>query len=175
MVFDNVFGFAGRGMGIFSVNRGGARPQPGAGVDFEDSGEGTYDDTSSSLFTSAVHGASDRAKVVREQSPEARVVLEFLGAFVQNTQAAAGQQAEYAQDPASVSKAAAAGMHESSPTITGHSGLQMPEDLADPPRKSDFTKAPAPPKPSADTPKADAPQADKPKADKPTADRPSAK
>ncbi|MGW2031797.1 hypothetical protein [Streptomyces sp. NPDC001356] len=160
MVFDNIFGFAGRSAGLFSVTTDGSKPQPGAGVDFEDADDDTYDDTSTSLFGDAIHGASSRAKVVRETSPEARAVLGFLGSFVRTTQASAGEQARYARDPGSVSEAAAAGMQESSTTVTQHSGLQKDEDLETRPSKSDLTK---PPK---------APEA--PKAARPTAEDPSA-
>ncbi|WP_130796897.1 hypothetical protein [Streptomyces otsuchiensis] len=159
MVFDNIFGFAGKGAGLFSVTTDGAKPQPGAGVDFEDADEDTYDDTSTSLFDSAIHGASSRAKVVQEQSPEARAVLGFLGSFIATTQASAGSQAEYAQDPGSVSTAASAGMRESSATVTEHGGLQKDEDLENRPKKSDYTKPP------------EAPEA--PEASKPTAEDPS--
>ncbi|MEU5050314.1 hypothetical protein [Streptomyces sp. NPDC021096] len=164
MVFDNIFGFAGKGAGLFSVTTDRAKPQPGAGVDFEDADDDTYDDTSTSLFNSAIHGASSRAKVVQEQSPEARAVLGFLGSFIQTTQAAAGAQARYARDPGSVSTVAAAGMQESSATVTGHSGLQRNEDLEDKPKKSDYTKAPKAP---------EAPKAEAPKASKATAEKPS--
>ncbi|MFF2728783.1 hypothetical protein ACFVS9_12895 [Streptomyces sp. NPDC058008] len=146
MVFDNIFGFAGKGAGLFSVTTDSAKPQPGAGVDFEDADEDTYDDTSTSLFDSAIHGASSRAKIVQEQSPEARAVLGFLGSFIQTTQASAGAQARYASDPGSVSGAASAGMQESSATVTEHSGLQKDEDLESKPKKSDYTQAPKPPK-----------------------------
>ncbi|MET9643480.1 hypothetical protein [Streptomyces syringium] len=154
MVFDNIFGFAGRGAGLFSVTTDGTKPQPGAGVDFEDADDDTYDDTSASLFTSSIHGANARAKVVQEQSPEARAILGFLGSFIQTTQASAGAQAQYAQDPGSVSGAASAGMRESSATVTEHSGLQKDEDLENRPKKSDFSKAPEVPKPIAEDPSA---------------------
>jgi hypothetical protein len=155
MVFDNIFGAAGKSAGLFSVTTDSTKPQPGAGVDFEDADDDTYDDTSTSLFDNAIHGASARAKVVQEQSPEARAILGFLGAFIQTTQASAGAQAQYAQNPGSVSKAASAGMQESSETVTGHSGLQKDEDLENRPKKSDFTKPPkAPEAPKADKPAA---------------------
>lgn len=158
MVFDNIFGSAGKSAGLFSVTTGAAKPQPGAGVDFEDSDEATYDDTSTSLFDSAIHGACDRAKTVQEQSPEARAILGFLGSFIQTTQDSAGAQAQYAQDPGSVSDAASAGMREASTTVTEHSGLQKNEDLEDQPRKSDFAKPPkTPPAPKADKPAAEKP------------------
>ncbi|MCX4632941.1 hypothetical protein [Streptomyces sp. NBC_01443] len=159
MVFDNIFNSAGRGAGLFSVTTDGAKPQAGAGVDFEDADDDTYDDTSTSLFTSEIHGANSRAKVVQEQSPEARAILGFLGSFIQTTQASAGAQAQYAQNPGSVSNAASAGMQESSATVTEHSGLQKDEDLENRPKKSGFSKAP---------------EAKAPKASKPTAEDPSA-
>ncbi|MET9550869.1 hypothetical protein ABZY36_37105 [Streptomyces sp. NPDC006627] len=165
MVFDNIFRSASTGAGLFSVNTDGVRPQPGADVDFEDSQEGTYDDTSTSLFTSGIHGATSRAKIVREQSPEARIVLGFLGSFIQATQESASTQADFANDPSSVSTGASARMQTASPTVTEHSGLQKNGDLQDKPTKSDYTKLPdtpeapeppAPPAPSrttAETPK----------------------
>ncbi|MGN5633505.1 hypothetical protein [Streptomyces sp. AC154] len=152
MVFDNIFGFAGKGAGLFSVTTGVARPQPGADVDFEDADDSTYDDTSTSLFDTAIHGADSRAQVVQEQSPEARVILGFLGSFIQTTQASAGSQAQYAQDPGSVSRAASAGMQESSSAVTEHSDLQKDADLQGKPKKSDFSKAPEVPKPTAEDP-----------------------
>ncbi|RKT54563.1 hypothetical protein [Saccharothrix australiensis] len=152
MVFGNIFDFANKGAEIFSVTRDGARPRPGDGVDFEDADDDTYDDTHGSLFSNGIHGASARSKVVQEHSPEARAVLGFLGAFIQNARTTAGEQSRYAQDPASVSKAASAGMQESSSTVTEHSGLQKDEDLEDRPRKSDFAGAPEAPKAKTDTP-----------------------
>ncbi|AWI28186.1 hypothetical protein [Streptomyces tirandamycinicus] len=160
MVFDNVFGFAGTSAGLFSVTTDGSKPQPGAGVDFEDADDDTYDDTSTSLFDSAIHGASSRAKVVQEQSPEARAVLGFLGSFIRTAQASADEQARYARDPGSVSQAAAGGMRESSTTVTEHSGLQKDADLENRPSRSDFTKPPKAPEP--------------PKAPRPTAEDPAA-
>jgi hypothetical protein len=165
MVFDNIFGSAGKGAGLFSVTTDSTKPQPGEGVDFEDADDDTYDDTSTSLFNSAIHGASSRAMVVQEQSPEARAVLGFLGSFIQTTQATAGAQAQYAADPGSVSGAASAGMQASSSTVTEDLGLKKDEDLDDRPRKSDFSKPPKTP----EAPKApDAPKAPKPAADKPS-------
>ncbi|MFG2602312.1 hypothetical protein ACGFT2_01910 [Streptomyces sp. NPDC048514] len=159
MVFDNIFGSAGRSAGLFSVTTDTAKPQPGEGVDFEDADEDTYDDTSTSLFSTAIHGGSSRAKVVQEQSPEARAILGFLGSFIQNTQASAGAQAQYAQNPGSVSQAAAAGMQESSATVTHHGDLRKDPDLENRPKKSDFTKPPTTPQPpAADRPTAEEPQ-----------------
>ncbi|MFB9463448.1 hypothetical protein [Streptomyces cinereospinus] len=158
MVFDNIFQSASKGAGLFSVTTDGARPQPGADVDFEDADDDTYDDTSTSLFSNAIHGATSRAKIVQEQSPEARAILGFLGSFIQTTQASAGAQAQYARDPGSVSTAADAGMQQASRTVTKHSGLQKDEDLANTPRKSDYTKAPkAPEAPKASEPSAEDP------------------
>ncbi|MFG2717894.1 hypothetical protein ACGFW5_06255 [Streptomyces sp. NPDC048416] len=162
MVFDNIFNSAGQGAGLFSVTTDRLKAQPGAGVDFEDSEDDTYDDTSTSLFNSAIHGASSRAKVVQEQSPEARAVLGFLGSFIQATQASAGAQAQYAQDPGSVTRAASDGMKEASTTVTEHGDLQKDGDLENRPKKSDYSKAPRTP---------EAPKAAKPAAEDPSASR----
>ncbi|MFH8467016.1 hypothetical protein [Streptomyces sp. NPDC017991] len=159
MVFDNILGSAGKGAGLFSAIPDRDKDQPGAGVDFEDAD----DDTSTSLFTSAIHGASNRAKIVQEQSPEARAVLGFIGSFIQTTQASADAQAAYAQDPGSVATAAAAGMQESSTTVTEHGDLQKDEDL-EKSNRSDFKAPKAPAAPKAEEP---------PKAPKATADKPS--
>ncbi|MET8575954.1 hypothetical protein [Streptomyces sp. NPDC005012] len=165
MVFDNIFNSAGRGAGLFSVTTDSAKPRPGEDVDFEDSDDGTYDDTSTSLFSTAIHGASSRAKIVQETSPEARAVLGFLGSFIQTTQASAGAQAQYAGDPGSVTEAASAGMQHASATVKEHGDLKKDEDLRNRPSKSDFTKPPR-------TPQApEAPQA--PQAPKATAEKPS--
>ncbi|MEV0259522.1 hypothetical protein AB0H82_35415 [Streptomyces sp. NPDC050732] len=161
MVFHNVFDSASKGAGLFSVIAGHDRPRPGTDVDFEDSDEETYDDTSTSLYTHAIHGATDRAKTVQEQLPEARVVLGFLGAFVHGTQASANTQAQYAQNPGSVSEAAAAGMQKSSETVTGRDDLMKPGDLNDMPKKSECMQ-----------PKPTAPEAKKPEAPKASADKP---
>lgn len=151
MVFSNIFGSAGRGAGLFSVSTGGDRPRPGEGIDFEDAEDDTYDDRSTSLFADSLHGASPRSKIVQEQSSEARVIMGFLGSFVQSTQASADAQSAYAQNPGSVSSAAAAGMNESSTTVTENSDFQKSDDLTMP-SKSDYTSAPQPPKPSAEEP-----------------------
>ena len=164
MVFDNIFSAAGKGAGLFSVTTGSTKPPPGEDVDFEDSDDGTYDDTSTSLFNDAIHGASSRAKIVQETSPEARAVLGFLGSFIQTTQASAGAQAQYAQDPGSVTKAASAGMQDASATVREHGDLQKDGDLENRPKKDDFSKPPNTP----ETPKA--PEA--PKAPKATAEKP---
>ncbi|MFB8118182.1 hypothetical protein ACFC51_20090 [Streptomyces sp. NPDC055962] len=163
MVFNNIFGSAGKGARLFSVISDRDKDQPGAGVDFEDADDDTYDDRSTSLFASGIHGASNRAKVVQEQSPEARAVLGFLGSFIQITQSSADEQAAYAQNPGSVATAAAAGMQESSTTVTEHGDLQRDEDL-EKPRRSDFKAPKAPAAPKAEEP---------PKAPKATAEKPS--
>ncbi|MFE5832734.1 hypothetical protein ACFQ67_31205 [Streptomyces sp. NPDC056488] len=165
MVFDNVFDSAGKGAGLFSVTTDGTKPRPGEGVDFEDSDDDTYDDTIPSLFDNAIHGASSRAKIVQETSPEARAVLGFLGSFIRTTQASAGAQAQYARNPGSVTEAATAGMQEASTTVTENGDLQKDEDLESRPKKSDYTKPPKTP----DAPKA--PEASK--APKATAEKPS--
>ncbi|MEU1088048.1 hypothetical protein ABZ401_14650 [Streptomyces sp. NPDC005892] len=164
MVFDNIFNSAGKGAGLFSVTTDSTKSRPGEGVDFEDSDDDTYDDTTPSLFSSAIHGASSRAKIVQETSPEARAVLGFLGSFIQITQASAGDQAQYAQDPGSVTKAASDGMKEASATVKEEGDLQKDEDLQSRPKKSDYTKPPKTP----ETPKApEAPQAPQATAEKP--------
>ncbi|MES9499889.1 hypothetical protein ACPCK9_07260 [Streptomyces koyangensis] len=163
MVFSNIFGSAGRGAGLFSVTTDRDKPHPGEDVDFEDADDHTYDDTTTSLFTSGVHGASHRAKIVQEQSPEARAILGFLGSFIQTTQDAANTQNQYAQDPGSVSTAAASGMQTSSETVKQNSDLRKDDDLQAP-KKSDFTAPDAPASPKAEQP---------PKAPKATAEKPS--
>lgn len=165
MVFDNIFNSASRGAGLFSVTTDHTKPRPGDGVDFEDSDDATYDDTNPSLFSTALHGASSRAKIVQETSPEARAVLGFLGSFIQTAQASAGAQAQYAQDPGSVTRAASAGMQDASATVKDQGDLQKDEDLQNRPSKSDFTKPPKTPQ----APKApEAPQAPKATAEKPS-------
>ncbi|MER7625357.1 hypothetical protein [Streptomyces sp. NPDC126503] len=164
MVFDNIFNSAGKGAGLFSVTTDSTKPRPGEDVDFEDSDDTTYDDTSTSLFDSAIHGASSRAKIVQETSPEARAVLGFLGSLVQTTQASAGEQARYVQDPGSVTKAASAGMKDARTTVENDTDLQKDADLRSRPTKSDFTAPRTPEAPRA-------PEA--PKAPKATADKPS--
>ncbi|MEU5919015.1 hypothetical protein [Streptomyces sp. NPDC047141] len=158
MVFDNIFRSAGQGAGLFSVTTDSTKPRPGEDVDFEDSDEDTYDDTNPSLFHNAIHGASSRARIVQETSPEARAVLGFLGSFIQATQASAGEQAQYAADPGSVTRAAADGMKEARETVEQDSELKKDEDLESRPEKSDFSKPPKSP----DAPKApEAPKAPK--------------
>ncbi|MFE7645342.1 hypothetical protein [Streptomyces phaeoluteigriseus] len=160
MVFGNIFNSADNSAGLFSVTVDNDKPQPAAGVDdFEDVDDDAYDDKSTSLYNSAIHGASSRAKVVREQSPEARAMLGFLGSFIQTTQQSAGTQATYAQNPGSVSTAASDGMRKASETVTEHEGLEKNEDLESKPKKSDYTKPPkAPEAPKAPEP-GKAPQA----------------
>ncbi|ARF63068.1 MULTISPECIES: hypothetical protein [Streptomyces] len=163
MVFKNVFDSAGTGAGLFSVTTDRDKPQPGADVDFEDADDDTYDDTTTSLFTSGIHGASHRAKTVREQAPEARAILGFLASFIQTTQDSAGTQAAYAQDPGSVSTAAAAGMDKSSETVKQYGDLQKDEDLRAP-KRDDFKAPDTPASPKAEQP---------PKAPKASAEKPS--
>jgi hypothetical protein len=151
MVFDNIFDFAKKGAETFSVDGEGTKPKPGK--DFEDADENTYyDDTSESLFSSGIHGASSRAKVVQEQSPEARNILRFIGTFIGTTQGAANKQCDYANKPESTSKMASAGMEKSSETVKNDSNLQKDDDLKNRPKKSDFTEAPTAPKAKADAP-----------------------
>ncbi|MBB6421584.1 hypothetical protein ACIBQ5_20595 [Streptomyces massasporeus] len=158
MVFDNIFDFAKNSAGLFSVTTDATKQQPGADIDFEDAEEDTYDDKSTSLFSREIHGASSRAKVVREQSPEARAVLAFLGSFIQTTQASAGAQAEHPH-AGSVSAAASAGMNQASTTVTDHSGLQKDKDLESRPKKSDYAKPPKTPEASEPPPAPKAPKA----------------
>lgn len=163
MVFSNIFGSAGKGAGLFSVTTDRDKPQPGLDVDFEDADDHTYDDTTTSLFTSGIHGASHQAKTVQEQAPEARAILGFLGSFIQTTQDSANTQSQYAQNPGSVSTAAAAGMQTSSETVKQNGDLQKDEGLRAP-RRSDFKAPDAPASPKAEQP---------PKAPKATAEKPS--
>ncbi|MFE7842176.1 hypothetical protein ACFU53_40805 [Streptomyces sp. NPDC057474] len=160
MVFGNIFNSANNSAGLFSVTANEDKPQPAAGVDdFEDVEDDAYDDKSTSLYNNAIHGASFQAKVVREQSPEARAMLGFLSSFIQTTQQSAGTQATYAQNPGSVSTAAAAGMQTASETVKNDPGLKKNEDLQSKPNKSDYTKPPkAPEAPKAAEP-GKAPQA----------------
>jgi len=152
MVFDNIFNFANQGAKIFSVAPPETtEPQP-PNLDFEDADENTYyDDISKSLFSSGIHGASSRAKVVQEQSPEARNILSFIGALIGTTQGAADKQRDYANKPESTSTMASEGMEKSSETVKKNDDLKKDADLK-PPKKSDFTE-PAAPK-AADAPKA---------------------
>ncbi|RST16886.1 hypothetical protein E2C00_33065 [Streptomyces sp. WAC05374] len=164
-MFDNIFNSAAKGAGLFSVTTDSTKSRPGEDVDFEDSDDDTYDDTSPSLFNSAIHGASSRSKIVQETSPEARAVLGILGSFIRTTQASAGEQGRYAQDPGSVTKAASAGMQDGSATVKEYGDLKKDEDLKERPKKSDFTKPPKTP----DAPKApEAPKAPQATAEKPT-------
>lgn len=155
-MFDNIFKSAIDGAGLFSVGTDRPGPEPGAGVDFEDADAGTYDDTRTSLFSNAIHGASSRAKVVQEQSPEARVVLGLLGSFIQTTQASADTQAQYAGKASSVSTAASNGMRDARSKIPENDGLERNEDLKERPTRSDYATPPqapetpqAPPAPAA--------------------------
>ncbi|MFD9302984.1 hypothetical protein ACFWCB_09950 [Streptomyces sp. NPDC060048] len=153
MVFGNIFKSAGDSAKLFSVNTNEDKPRPASVDDFEDVETDAYDDKSTSLDSSTIHGASFQAKVVREQSPEARAMLGFLGSFIQTTQRSAGKQAEYAQDPGSVSTAASDGMRKARETVEKHEGLQKNPDLASKPNKSEYTKAPkAPEAPKAEEP-----------------------
>lgn len=163
MVFDNIFDFAKNSAGLFSVDAQKVKAQPSADLDeFEDSQDGAYDDTSTSLLPKGIHGASSWAKVVQEESPEARVVLGFLGSFIQSTQASAATQKEHPH-AGSVADAASTGMNQASTTVTEHDDLQKDAGLQDRPEKSDFTKLPkAPPEPRAEAPTAPKATAEKP-------------
>ncbi|MDQ0791634.1 hypothetical protein [Streptomyces sp. B1I3] len=145
MVFDNIFGSAKDSAGLFSVRTDKADSQPGVD-DFEEVEQDAYDDKSTSLFSNAIHGASSRAKVVQEQSPEARAVLGFLSSFIHTTQTSADAQATYAQQPSSVSTAASDGMNKASETVTGRDDLKKNGDLEDKPKKDNYTNLPKAPK-----------------------------
>ncbi|MDH6623579.1 hypothetical protein M2271_001366 [Streptomyces sp. LBL] len=164
MVFDNIFGSAKNSAGLFSVKTDKDRSQPGVD-DFEEVEQDAYDDKSTSLFSNAIHGASSRAKVVQEQSPEARAVLGFLGSFIRTAQKSADAQEAYAKEPSSVSTAAFDGMNKASERVTVRDDLKKNEDLEDKPKKDNYTKhpkapetpqakeAPAPPTATAQVPK----------------------
>ncbi|UBI40968.1 hypothetical protein K7I03_04730 [Streptomyces mobaraensis] len=158
MVFGNIFGFAQSSAGLFSVKTGAAESQPGADVDFEDAQEDTYDDKNTSLFVQSIHGASSRAKVVREQSPEARVIMGILGSFIQTTKDSARTQSQHAHAD-SVSGTASAGMSKASETVKREKGLQKNEDLQDKPDKEAYAKAPKAPEPPTAAPPPKAPPA----------------
>ncbi|MFF7858959.1 hypothetical protein [Streptomyces sp. NPDC007904] len=168
MVFNSIFGFAGQSAGFFSVAHGD-RTQPTADphVDFEDATDTTYDDKSTSLSADAIHGASSRARVVQEQSPEARLIMGFLGSFVQKTQEAAGPTG-YTQDLGAVSTAASEGMKQSNAEMANNpdlkKNLKKNEDLQNQPDKGKYTGMPKTPA------KPEAPEAGK--APKATADKP---
>ncbi|MET9504307.1 hypothetical protein ABZY42_21745 [Streptomyces sp. NPDC006622] len=157
MVFDNIFGSAKNSAGLFSVRTDKPTSQPGV-EDFEEVEQGAYDDKSTSLFSNAIHGASSRAKVVQEQSPEARAVLGFLSSFIDTTRTSADAQATYAQQPGSVSTAASDGMNKASETVTGRDDLKKNGDLQDKPQKDDYAKPPKAPEPPR-APEAPAPPA----------------
>jgi hypothetical protein len=164
MVFHSIFDFADQSAGFFSVTHGD-RTQPTADpdFDFEDATDTTYDDRSRSLSADAIHGASSRAKVVQEQSPEARLIMGFLGSFVQKTQEAAGPTG-YTQDLGSVSTAASEGMEQSNAKMANNPDLKKNEDLQNKPDKGKYAGMPeTPAKPAA-------PEAGK--APKATADKP---
>ncbi|MFI6107548.1 hypothetical protein [Streptomyces sp. NPDC051310] len=163
MVFKSIFGFAGQSAEFFSVAHGD-RTQPTADPDFfEDATDTTYDDKSTSLSADAIHGASSRAKVVQEQSPEARLIMGFLGSFVQKTQEAAGPTG-YTKDLGAVSTAASEGMQQSNAKMTNNPDLKKNEKLQTNPDKGKYTGMPKTPA------KPEAPEAGK--APKATADKP---
>ncbi len=164
MVFANIFNSANNSAGLFSVKTDKPDSRPSVD-DFEEVEQDAYDDKSTSLFSNAIHGASSRAKVVQEQSPEARGVLGFLSSFIHTAQQSADAQATYAQQPSSVSTAASDGMNKASETVTGRDDLKKNGDLEDKPKKENYTKppeaptapqakeAPAPPTTTAQVPK----------------------
>jgi hypothetical protein len=157
MVFDNIFNFANEGTRNFSVDGPGTKPKPSVD-DFEDAHEDTYEDTyykdthgdtHGSLFSSGIHGASSKAKVLQEQSPEARNILRFIGDFIGTTQSTADRQREHAKKPESVSEMASKGMEKSSETVKNNGDLQKDDDLKEHPKKSAY-KAPTAPKATAE-------------------------
>ncbi|MEU7428612.1 hypothetical protein [Streptomyces sp. NPDC040750] len=155
MLFDNIFGFAKNSAGLFSVKPGTAESQPAADVDFEDVTEDAYDDKSTDLFINGIHGASSQAKVVREQSPEARVIMGILGSFIQTTKDSAHAESQSAH-ASSVSGTASAGMKKASETVKKEDGLQKNENLREKPDRGAYAKAPEAPNPpkAAEPPKA---------------------
>jgi hypothetical protein len=166
MVFNKTFDFAGHSAGLFSVTHG-PRARPGADPDrFEEATEGAFDDRSTSLSADAIHGATSRAKTVQEQSPEARIIMGFLGSFVEKTQTAAGTEG-FAQDLGSVSTTASDGMAQSRTTVENDPGLTKNGDLRSEPDKGKYSGMPkTPAKPEApaagNAPKATAEKPDKP-------------
>ncbi|MFE6524589.1 hypothetical protein [Streptomyces sp. NPDC057794] len=164
MVFNSIFDFAGRSAGLFSVTDG-ARTPPGTDPDkFEDAADDAFDDRSTSLSADAIHGACDRAKVVQEQSPEARVIMSFLDSFIQQTRTAAGTEG-FAQDLGSVATAASEGMEQSKGKMADNPDLQKNADLQGEPDKGKYGTMPkTPAKPEAPA----AGQAPKATADKPS-------
>ncbi|MEU7153960.1 hypothetical protein AB0B15_39000 [Streptomyces sp. NPDC045456] len=169
MVFNSIFDFAGQSAGFFSVTHGDrTHPTADPGFDFdsdfeEDVTDTTYDDKSTSLSADAIHGASSRAKIVQEQSPEARLIMGFLGSFVQKTQQAAGPTG-YTQDLGSVPTAASEGMEQSNAKMANNPDLKKNEDLQNKPDKGKYTGMPKTPA------KPEVPEAGK--APKATADKP---
>ncbi|WP_346766062.1 hypothetical protein [Streptomyces sp. A0642] len=145
MVFDNIFGFAKGSAALFSVKPGNTESQPAADVDFEDVAQDAYDDKSTDLFINDLHGASSRAKVVREQSPEARVIMGILGSFIQTTKDSAHTQSQSAH-AGTVSGTASTGMAKASETMKKEQGLQKNGGLQNNPDRAAYAKAPEAPK-----------------------------
>lgn len=89
-LFGNIFDFAGKGVKIFSVD----------------------EEAHAGLSSNEIHGASPEAKIIREESPEARNALGFIGALIDTTQRAGREQETYANDPGSTSKCCVFGDEE---------------------------------------------------------------
>ncbi|MEU4797845.1 hypothetical protein [Streptomyces sp. NPDC023327] len=149
MVFNNIFGFAEDSAALFSVKPGNTDSRRAADTDFEDVAEGAYDDKSADLFINDLHGASSRAKVVREQSPEARVIMGILGSFIQTTKNSAQTEKDSAH-AGTVSGTASAGMAKAKETVKEEDGLQKHGGLQSDPDRAAYAKTPEAPK----TPKA---------------------
>ncbi|MBM7169322.1 hypothetical protein JQK87_13020 [Streptomyces sp. G44] len=145
MVFDNIFGFAKNSAGLFSVKPGNAESQPAANVDFEDVTEDAYDDKSTDLFINGIHGASSRAKVVREQAPEARVIMGILGSFIQTTKDSVQTQKD-SPHAGTVSGTASDGMAKAKETVKEEDGLQKHGGLQSNPDRAAYAKTPEAPK-----------------------------
>jgi hypothetical protein len=97
MLFDNIFSFASE------------RAKSG-----EDIGKSLSDKIP----------ASSTTKTVREESPEARTVLDFISNLAKATQQAASKQNADANDPGATSQAASSVMKKSSETLEGDADLK---------------------------------------------------
>jgi len=91
MLFDNIFSFASEGAT-------------------------SSEDINPTLFEK-IPGVNPSAKVVREVSPEASAVLDFISTLTRTTQQNASTQKTYANDPGSSAQAASSVMKESSRSL----------------------------------------------------------
>jgi len=91
MLFDNIFSFASEGAK-------------------------SSEDINPKLFEK-IPGADPSVKVVREVSPEASAVLDFIGTLTKATRQNASTQKMYANDPGSTAQAASSVMKESSSSL----------------------------------------------------------